>query len=129
MLCVNSFRAGGLNKPIRSILGKIGQVGTNLKSDKQVVFYRRLTIFAFYSLNIPEDMIKCNTPHAFDGDSEMSFIEIPNGVRCIGKYAFRNCVGLTSVEIPSSVREIQQQAFLFALNIYHPSLLPLLNKL
>ena len=49
--------------------------------------------------------------HAFGGLSDLTSIEIPEGVTSIGTYAFNNCSSLTSIEIPSSVTSIEQSAF------------------
>ena len=40
----NSCPTSGLNKPTRINLNQLGQVASNLKSNKQVFSYRRLTV-------------------------------------------------------------------------------------
>ena len=42
---VNSCPTSGLNKPTRTNLGQLGQVASNLESNKQLVVYRRLTMY------------------------------------------------------------------------------------
>ena len=48
---------------------------------------------------------------AFNGCTDLTSIEIPEGVTSIGNYAFRGCTSLTSIEIPSSVTSIGDDAF------------------
>ena len=47
----------------------------------------------------------------YEGDE--SKIEIPNGVKVIGKHAFYNCTSLQSIIIPSSVEEIGYGSFAY----------------
>ena len=48
---------------------------------------------------------------AFRGCSNITSIDIPNGVTSISQYAFYNCSGLTSVTIPDGVTSIGRNAF------------------
>ena len=48
---------------------------------------------------------------AFQGESQLTNISIPNTVTSIGTYAFYNCSSLTSVTIPNSVTSISEEAF------------------
>jgi len=49
--------------------------------------------------------------YAFQMNSALTSITIPNSVTSIGKQAFYLCKGLTSVSIPNSVTSISQEAF------------------
>ena len=48
---------------------------------------------------------------AFQGDTELKSITIPDSVTSIGNYAFSGCSGLTSITIPDSVTSIGSGAF------------------
>ena len=48
---------------------------------------------------------------AFDGNSFIESVFIPNGVRKIGEKAFNDCSSLSSVTIPNSVTDIEKNAF------------------
>lgn len=48
---------------------------------------------------------------AFDGNSKLTAVTIPQGVRDIEDFAFRGCTNLRTVVIPSSVKEIDERAF------------------
>ena len=48
---------------------------------------------------------------AFDGNSFIESVFIPNGVRKIGEKAFNDCSSLSSVTIPDSVTDIEKYAF------------------
>ena len=48
---------------------------------------------------------------AFDGNSKLTSVTIPYGVREIEDFAFRNCTNLRTIIIPSSVKEIDERAF------------------
>ena len=48
---------------------------------------------------------------AFDGNSFIESVFIPNGVRKIGEKAFNDCASLSSVTIPDSVTDIEKYAF------------------
>ena len=48
---------------------------------------------------------------AFQNDSDLKSITLPNSVTSIGNYAFYGCTGLTSVTIPDSVTSIENGAF------------------
>ncbi len=47
----------------------------------------------------------------FNGNTNITSIEIPSSVTSIGSYAFEGCSSLTSIEIPSSVTSIGYSAF------------------
>lgn len=48
---------------------------------------------------------------AFDGNSYVSSVKIPNGVAAIEEFAFANCKKLKTVLIPDSVTHIEDNAF------------------
>ena len=48
---------------------------------------------------------------AFEGDSRLTSVIIPDSVISIGDYAFEDCSGLTSITIPDSVTSIGRSAF------------------
>ena len=48
---------------------------------------------------------------AFAGNQIISFVEIEEGVKVIGKRAFANCESLTKISIPASVEKIFDNAF------------------
>ena len=62
------------------------------------------------SIEIPDGMTSIGD-YAFRGCSSLTSIEIPDGVASIGSYAFRDCSSLTSIEIPDSVTAIGNYAF------------------
>ena len=49
--------------------------------------------------------------NAFDDNTSITSVTIPNSVTNIGKFAFWGCTGLTSVTIPNSVTSIDVKAF------------------
>ena len=49
--------------------------------------------------------------YAFDGQSQLASVEIPDFVTSIGDYAFSGCSSLQSIGIPSSVTSIGDYAF------------------
>jgi len=49
--------------------------------------------------------------NAFDGNTGITSVSIPNSVTVIQNNAFRGCTGLTSITIPASVEIIYQNAF------------------
>lgn len=50
-------------------------------------------------------------------DCEISEVEIPNTVICIGKNAFRLCTKLSNIIIPESVRSIEIEAFFYCVSL------------
>ena len=48
---------------------------------------------------------------AFEGNTNLTSVTIPIGVKAIGQSAFEGCTGLADVIIPSSVETIEQGAF------------------
>ena len=58
------------------------------------------------------------------GTKELERIELPSGVRRIGKYAFSGCVELKEVAIPDSVEEIDDYAFYGCKALVRPKLSP-----
>ena len=48
---------------------------------------------------------------AFDGESNLRQINLPDGLENIGAYAFRGCNNLVSISIPSRVTQIGEYAF------------------
>ena len=61
-------------------------------------------------LNIPNS-VTCIGNSTFEYCSSLTSITIPNSVTSIGDYAFRGCSGVTNVSIGSSVTSIGLQAF------------------
>lgn len=55
--------------------------------------------------------IKSIGDYTFSGCSGLTELDIPNGVTAIGKYAFNNCVNLISVDFPNSITVIGASAF------------------
>lgn len=49
--------------------------------------------------------------------SDIKELDIPEGVKTIGKYAFYECISLHSIVIPTSVAEILEEAFEFTDNV------------
>ena len=64
------------------------------------------------SINIPEGLTEIGSS-AFKGCSGLTSINIPEGVTIIGSSAFSGCSGLTSINIPEGVTEIGGSAFAF----------------
>ncbi|MCF7674164.1 MAG: leucine-rich repeat protein, partial [Akkermansiaceae bacterium] len=58
--------------------------------------------------SLPVTAIESN---AFENNTAITSVVIPNGVTSIGNSAFRSCTVLTSVTIPSSVTSIEDKAF------------------
>ena len=50
-------------------------------------------------------------PHAFDDNSSLTGVTIPNSVTSIGRHAFEECESLTNVAIPNSVTSIGYRVF------------------
>ena len=48
---------------------------------------------------------------AFEGDTSITAVEIPNGCTSIGKWTFKDCTNLTQIRIPASVTSIDTTAF------------------
>ena len=55
--------------------------------------------------------------NVFGGCTNLTTINIPNGVTYIGKCAFKNCSGLTSVIIGSGIEDIRDNAFAYCPNL------------
>lgn len=49
---------------------------------------------------------------AFNGDTNLQSVYVPDGVTSIGYFAFRNCTGLTSVHLPNGLTTIEHETFL-----------------
>ena len=54
---------------------------------------------------------------AFAGSSEMTAIDIPDGVKSIGRQAFWDCRKLQSIHIPASVTSIDKEVFVNSWNL------------
>lgn len=48
--------------------------------------------------------------YAFDGQSNMKNVTIPDGVANIGDFAFHDCLSMSSITVPASVTEIGEKA-------------------
>ena len=48
---------------------------------------------------------------AFAGRTDITAVDVPDGVLTIGAGAFRNCVNLDEVSLPANIREIGEEAF------------------
>lgn len=76
-------------------------------------------IYSMTEVEIPATVVYNNVTYnvtaissnAFDNDTSLAFITIPDGVTTIGNGAFENCTSLTSVTIPDRVTAIGQYAF------------------
>ena len=62
------------------------------------------------SINIPNG-VKYIGWHTFEDCTSLTSINIPNSVTSIGDYAFKGCTSLTSINIPESVTRIGEQSF------------------
>ena len=62
------------------------------------------------SVEIPEGVTSIDE-EAFAKCSKLKSITIPNSVTSIGDYAFKGCSSLTSITIPNSVTKIGEEAF------------------
>lgn len=51
-------------------------------------------------------------PGTFSGCGNLSIVQLPEGLKTIGKHAFRDCVSLKNIYIPSSVVSVGEEAFL-----------------
>jgi uncharacterized repeat protein (TIGR02543 family) len=60
---------------------------------------------------ISETAVKIISSSAFQSNTAITSVTIPEGVTSIGWHAFSYCTGLQSVTIPSSMTTISQQAF------------------
>jgi len=49
--------------------------------------------------------------HLFNGDAELTSVNIPSGATSVSDNAFRNCKNLTSITIPEGVAVIEKRAF------------------
>ncbi len=54
---------------------------------------------------------KSIAPHAFDGCSGLSAINLPDSIVSIGEYAFRDCTALVNITIPDAVKKIERRTF------------------
>lgn len=65
---------------------------------------------------------------AFAGATQLTSVELPDGLRAIGEHAFEGCTSLKRVKLPDTVEEIGERAFyesgLLSINIG-----PVLNKI
>ena len=62
------------------------------------------------SVVIPDTVLDIGR-YAFDGCSNLTEVNIPEGVRSLYGYAFRNCISLTEVIIPDSVTWVERATF------------------
>ena len=67
-------------------------------------------------------VLKCKTDVIWLQDTvstEVTSVNIPNGVTSIGSSAFSGCTGLASITIPDSVTSIGDMAFAFCTSLAH----------
>lgn len=67
------------------------------------------------ALNIPSTIegypITTIGGYAFNDESSLKTVTIPNSVTTISDYAFQNCSSLTSIKLPNNVKKIGKSAF------------------
>ena len=81
-----------------------------LKCKTDVIWSQDTVSTEVTSVNIPNGVTLIE-PSAFDGCTNLSSITIPNSVTSIGSDAFMACKSLTSITIPDSVTSISDGAF------------------
>ncbi len=66
-----------------------------------------------YRVMVDYEISYCNAikESAFEGNNNLTQVNIAHGIEAIGSAAFRNCTALTYVEIPNSVTTIGDNAF------------------
>ena len=63
-----------------------------------------------YPLVVWRDVVKIGA-FAFDGETNIVSVTLPNTIKEIDPWAFRSCTALTSINIPSSVTQIRTKTF------------------
>ncbi|MDY4812563.1 MAG: leucine-rich repeat protein [Ruminococcus sp.] len=58
-----------------------------------------------------DDSVKSIGDNAFEGSSNLSYVDINRGITAIGKYAFSNCSLLKNIVIPDGLYTIDEGAF------------------
>ncbi len=63
-------------------------------------------------MKIEPDEYNRTTLEKADPKKLKGLVEVPDGVRVIGKHAFRNCTEITKIILPESVSRIEEKAFI-----------------
>ena len=67
--------------------------------------------FALKKVELPARITTMDTESMFSGCSQLTEVQLPDGVTKIGAYAFSGCTSLTTVKVPESVTSIGKVAF------------------
>ncbi len=66
---------------------------------------------ALKKVELPVQITTMDTASMFSGCSQLTEVQLPDGVTKIGAYAFSGCTSLTTVKVPESVTSIGESAF------------------
>ena len=103
-----------VNKKYGSVTGAVWQYTCqNYKPSEKSSYY--MQSYYYYIPSTLKEVTITNATKipdiAFNGCSQLTNIELKEGIEGIGIYAFQNCTGITGIKLPQSLRIIQSYAF------------------